>query len=192
MDTWPIILSNHTMLTKLITLMFGTYPVEDGYYRHFHKVIEEHPVELIRQHWDENDVRQEIYLRWHKTILKYYSPDGLRARKRKRTLSSTLFEVGLLHLAHKLKKFLRDLEASTHYVETAHLPSRTPIILTDILPRSIAGGSHFKLMSTMEGRVKLFLYRLIIEDRDLKELKEEFGSWEEICKIMDELKKIFQ
>lgn len=192
LNVGSVILSYQSLADRLVALVLDVYPIRDRYFRFFHRRVPSVNATIIRHVWSEEDIRQEIYLFWLSIIQRYYSPQYARHRRGAGTLEAFLFKHGTLHMARRIQRIVRDFETSYRYCERAMSPSNysSDLIFTNVTLEALMKKPNFKAMETLDGKARVFLYRFLIEDKSLKELTNEFGSWRDVQKILARVHKI--
>lgn len=196
-DTIYIIKTYSATVEKLVKLGAGTYERKDSYYKMFHRYAEGSDEDLrglVGREWDIEDIRQEIYCAWHKTISRYYHPArGRRERKKSYSLHHRLWYIGMLHLARVTNTFLNRRKLRLPHEEDSYCPFDTcPEELSlDLSPSALLRSPKFRTTEKLGFTGRLFLYRLLHEDCKLYEMMPEFGKDRRtINKLIEKIKKV--
>lgn len=192
LNVGSVLLSYQSVADRIVALVLGKYLFEDRFSHYFYTYVSRDAVEVISHVWDEDDVRQEVFLQWYPIIENYYSKEQACHRRGKGSLGAFLFKYGVLRIASKIRRIVRDFETSYKYFLECESITDPPseVLFTDITLDALMRKPHFGVMDTLDGKARVFLYRFLIEDKSLKELTNEFGSWRDVQKILTRVHKL--
>jgi len=191
-DTTDVLLSHRKTAQKLFRLTTGTYHKLDSYRKHFYSFLGNPPEgieaalqDLLGTSWEPEDIYQEIYLEFHKTVLRYFSRKGRKTRRRPYSLKKLLYLRGTLRLTTIIRQKLTSRQREALLAPLP--PPAQPVPLSPL--GAIAPNRLFKICSHLTHlpiRDRVFLYRFLVEDKSLNELKSEFGGeYKNLREILD-------
>jgi hypothetical protein len=143
-------------------------------------------IQLLHTSWGQDDIRQEICLAWLLALNYWKGASGKRLRKRRVPFTKILFLTTVMHVKKCVYRHLREQKVHVEKVRANPSPfveNETSIL--DVTPERI-----FKA-SSINPAIRLFLYKLIYEDRSIKEREQQFGGdWDAIKDLLEDCREL--